>query len=71
MNAGLRIRFGGQVLDSGLRFRFLMPVRVSCLGFRFWIQVWDLFWDLGLGYRIGIQLLYSGEQFRVKIQVSD
>ena len=28
-------------------------------------------WDSGLGYRIGIQLLYSGEQFRVKIQVSD
>ena len=58
-------------MDSGLGFRFWMPVWVSGLRFRFWIQVWIHFWDSGLGYRIGIQLLYSDEEFRVKFQDRD
>ena len=48
------------------------------LGFMLEIRVWDSFWgirfgirDSCLGFRFGIQVLYSDVGFRVKIQFRD
>jgi hypothetical protein len=73
-----------KVWDSCLIFEFGVCFGGSCSGLGFEILVWDpgfgcrfgiQVWGSGFGcrffFRFGIQVLYSGLVFRLKIQVRD